>query len=156
MTKISATIANGFVHYFHDFRDRVHELAGGLTNDQFWTKPYPYGNSFGNLVLHVTGNLKYYIGSQIENSGYIRDRDQEFREVRNGCKDEALARMDEAVATVIASLERQSEPDWSLEYVAIGVDDVNDRFSIYLRCSVHFHHHIGQMIYLAKAWSHSV
>ncbi len=155
MTKISATIADGFIHYFQEFRDRVHVLSGALTNDQFWRKPYPYGNSFGNLVLHLSGNLNYYIGSQIKNSGYIRDRELEFREVQNVSKDEALARMDDAVATVIKSLGHQNDQDWSLDYYAIGVDDVHDRFSIYLRCSNHFHHHIGQMIYLVKAWSNA-
>ena len=153
MTEISATIADGFIHYFQEFRDRVHVLAGPLTNDQFWREPYPYGNSFGNLVLHLSGNLNYYIGSQIENSGYVRDRELEFREVQNGRKDAALAKMDDAVATVIQSLGHQNDVDWSLDYNADGVDDVHDRFSIYLRCCNHFHHHIGQMIYLVKAWS---
>jgi hypothetical protein len=103
--------------------------------------------------LHLTGNLNYYIGSQIENTGYIRDREQEFRQVQDASKGEALAKMDDAVAIVIKSLGHQDDRDWSSEYSAIGVDDVHDRFSIYLRCSNHFHHHIGQMIYLVKAYS---
>ena len=44
---------------------RVRELAVPLSEKQFWQKPFSYGNSFGHLVLHLTGNLNYYIGAQI-------------------------------------------------------------------------------------------
>jgi len=57
---------------------RIQELAEALSEDQFWKKPFPFGNSFGHLVLHLTGNLSYYIGAQIANSGYVRDRPREF------------------------------------------------------------------------------
>ena len=48
---------------------RVRDLAASVAEKQFWTKPYAYGNSFGHLVLHLTGNLNYYIGAQIANTG---------------------------------------------------------------------------------------
>ena len=51
---------------------------------------------------------------------------------------------------MIDTLKKQTADDWAREYTAVGVDDVKDRFGIYLRCAVHFHHHIGQMIYLVK------
>ena len=35
-------------------------------------------NSGGNLCLHLIGNLNTYIGKNLGNSGYIRDRDAEF------------------------------------------------------------------------------
>jgi hypothetical protein len=57
---------------------RIRELAAPLTDAQFWTKPFAFGNSFGHLVLHLTGNLNYYIGAQIAQTGYVRDRPREF------------------------------------------------------------------------------
>ncbi|HEY2783733.1 MAG TPA: DUF1572 family protein [Fimbriiglobus sp.] len=148
MKPLSDTIASNFVQNFRDFGKRVHELAGKLSDEQFWTKPYPYGNSFGNLVLHVTGNLNHFIGALIAGTGYVRDREREFTD-RPGPKMPVLAALDAAVATVISSLEKQSDADWSKPYDAAGTE-VHDRFGIYLRCAVHFHHHIGQMIYLVK------
>ena len=152
MDGLSLTLANGLVHYFEDFQVRVRDLAMELTDEQFWTRPYPYGNSFGNLVLHLKGNLSYYIGTQIENTGYVRDREIEFTEVVNRNKTDALADLDATVTMVIRSLRKQEATDWSREYRATGVDDVPDRFNIFLRCCVHFHHHIGQMTYLVKEW----
>jgi hypothetical protein len=69
MNNLSDTIAAGFIHYYQDFGRRVHTLAERLSQEQFWIKPYSYGNSFGNLTLHLTGNLNYYIGAKIGGSG---------------------------------------------------------------------------------------
>jgi uncharacterized damage-inducible protein DinB len=150
MSSLSTTIATGFVNHYTDFGLRVHRLAEDLSDKQFWTKPHSYGNSFGNLVLHITGNLNYYIGAQIAQTGYIRQRDLEFTQTLPGQKQEVLRKLDEAIDMVVASLRNQTDGDWGQPYNAIGADDVTDRFSIYLRCAVHFHHHIGQMIYLVK------
>lgn len=63
-----------------------------------------------------------------------------------------LRRLDEAVDLVVATLEAETEESWSEDYDAVGAGDtVEDRFSIYLRCATHFHHHVGQMIYVEKA-----
>lgn len=156
MNDLSQTVAEGLAYYFEDFRERVRKLAGGLTEQQFWTKPFAYGNSFGNLVLHLTGNLNYYIGTQIEHTGYVRDREREFAEVSSGAKDQALANLDAAVLIVVNSLNKQRDEDWLSEYTAVGAEDVPDRFNMYLRCCVHFHHHIGQMTYLVKEWEQRV
>jgi uncharacterized damage-inducible protein DinB len=155
MSSLSTTIASGFVHQYTDFGLRVHRLAEDLSEEQFWTKPYSYGNSFGNLVLHITGNLNYYIGAQIAQTGYIRQRDLEFTQTHPGEKKEVLKKLDEVVDIVIASLKSQTDSDWEQPFSAVGVDDVKDRFGIYLLCAVHFHHHIGQMIYLVKELTHA-
>jgi len=149
MYNLSVTIGNGFKRSFQDFNQRVRSLSEELSEEQFWAKPFHYGNSFGHLVLHITGNLNYYVGAQLASTGYIRNRELEFTDSAPPSKEEALRRLDEAVALVIAELERQTDDDWAKSYSAIGVDE-EDRFSIFLRCAVHFHHHIGQMIYLKK------
>jgi hypothetical protein len=156
MNNLPNTVADGFIYYYWDFARRVNTLSEKLSEEQFWEKPYPYGNSFGNLVLHITGNLNYYIGAQIANTGYIRERELEFAEGHTERKDEVLSKLDEAVDIVIETLKSQTNQTWGEEYAAVGVDDVKDRFSIYLRGAVHFHHHIGQMIYLVKELLHEL
>jgi len=156
MNNVSETIVTNFIHYYEDFNTRAHILAKPLSEEQFWVKPYNYGNSFGNLVLHITGNLNYYIGTQIAQTGYIRDRPSEFSKILIGQKIETLSELNNAVKMVIQTLGVQRDDDWSKPYSAEGVDDVHDRFGIFLRCSVHFHHHVGQMIYLSKELTKTV
>jgi len=150
MSELSQTVAHGFRGAFQDYLQRVQTLAAPLTEDQFWRKPYPYGNSFGHLVLHLTGNLSYYIGAQIAATGYVRDREREFTDSQPPSKEEALNRLADTVAMVVQTVEAQSEADWSAHYEAVGVNDLADRFSITLRCAAHFFHHLGQMLYLAR------
>ena len=154
MNELSPTVADGFINSYRDFARRVHALSENLSEEQFWSKPYPYGNSFGHLTLHIIGNLNYYIGAQIAGTGYVRDREREFTEDNPPSKEEVLRRLDEAVALVRAAIEAQTAETWSQEYEAEGASDiVKDRFSIILRCAAHFHHHVGQMIYLEKELS---
>ena len=95
------------------------------TNAQFWQKPFPYGNSFGHLVLHLTGNLNYYIGAQIAQTGYVRDRPREFNDPNPPSKEEALKRFDDAVAMVQQTIRAQSPEDWSAEYSGAGTNAQN-------------------------------
>ncbi len=130
---------------------RVRELAAPLTEKQFWTNPFSYGNSFGHLVLHLTGNLNYYIGAQIVNTGYVRDRAREFTDPTPPSKEEALKRLDHAVAMVIQTIRAQSPEDWSRPYSGVGTNCGN-RLDMTVQCAAHMQHHIGQMIYLGYEW----
>jgi len=148
MEHLQATITSALLERFTTLASRVHELAAPLTDEQFWCKPFPFGNSFGHLVLHLTGNLNYYIGAQIARTGYVRDREREFTETRHLPKAEALESFDRAIAMVKATVGVQSAGDWSMYYKAVGAGNVADRFHMVLRCAAHLDHHVGQMIYL--------
>lgn len=153
MSDLSNIIANGFVQTYRDFGKRVHDLSEKLSEQEFWTKPYPYGNSVGHLTLHIIGNLNYYVGTQIARTGYKRDRDREFNESDPPLKEEVLRQLDEVVELVVKTLEAQTADSWGLEYSAIGWGALNDRFSVFHRCAAHFQLHIGQMIYIANEHS---
>lgn len=126
---------------------RILELAAPLSDEQFWLKPFSFGNSFGHLVLHLTGNLNYYIGAQIADTGYVRDRPREFTDPAPPSKDEALRRFDTAVKMVIQTIREQSSDDWSHAYSAMG-SNCSTRLDMIVQCAAHMQHHIGQMIYL--------
>ena len=126
---------------------RIRELAVPLTDAQFWTKPFSYGNSFGHLLLHLTGNLNYYIGAQIANTGYVRDRPREFTEPNPASKEKALNLLGDAVAMVIETIHAQTPSDWSKPYSAVGIAS-NNRLETVVQCAAHMQHHIGQIIYL--------
>jgi uncharacterized damage-inducible protein DinB len=128
----------------------AHKWADPLSEEQFWKNPYTYGNSVGHLVLHLTGNLSYYIGAQIAGTGYVRNRDLEFTETQRPSKAEVLRKFDETIAMVAATIEKQNEKDWTLPYTGEREPEAKDRFTAFLRCAVHFYHHVGQIIYLSR------
>jgi hypothetical protein len=148
MDTLSATIANSLTERYATLAGKVRELAAPLTDEQFWRKPFPFGNSFGHLVLHLTGNLNYYLGAQVAGTGYVRDRDREFAEPEHAPKQEVMRRFDETMDVVLEAIRMQSAEDWSKPYTAAREDDAGNRFNIFLRCATHLHHHVGQMMYL--------
>ena len=147
MTDLHSTIESSLTGRYRAHAERIRELADPLTDEQFWRKPFPFGNSFGHLVLHLTGNLNYYIGAQIAATGYVRDRDREFTEGAQPSKEQTLKRFDEVVAMVLQTIRAQSSEDWSLEYSGKGTD-ARTRLEMVVQCAGHMQHHIGQMIYL--------
>ncbi len=151
MHNLHSTLASVLKERYIANAARVHELAAPLANTNFWQKPFPYGNSFGHLVLHLTGNLNYYIGAQIAKTGYVRDRPREFNDPNPPSKDETLKRFDDAVAMVLQTIRAQSPEDWSAEYSGAGTDARN-RLEMVVQCAAHMQHHIGQMIYLSYQW----
>ena len=147
MSELETTVASVLADRYAANLARVRELAAPLTEEQFWAKPFPYGNSFGHLVLHLNGNLNYYIGAQIANTGYVRDRAREFSESNPPSKEEILKLLDKAVAMVIETIHAQTHSDWSKPYSAVGIP-CNNRLEIVIQCAAHMQHHIGQIIYL--------
>jgi uncharacterized damage-inducible protein DinB len=129
---------------------KIHALVAPLTTEELWLRPFPYGNSIGHLLLHLTGNLSYYIGTQIAGTGYVRDRPTEFADASRHPKAEVLSRFDAAVEMVKATLAAQRNENWQAPYHGVGAEDVTDRLAMCLRCVAHADHHTGQMIYLCK------
>ena len=151
MQSLQTTVAAGLNGRYTELAGRVRELATPLDDEQFWRKPFPFGNSFGHLVLHLTGNLNYYIGAEIAGTGYVRDRDREFTEADRPSKHEVMKRFDAAVTDVLKTIAAQSADDWPKPYTALREETAGNRFNIFLRCATHLHLHVGQMIYLSYA-----
>lgn len=147
---LSSFLARSLAAHYERVRSRLHALVEPLSEDELWRRPFPFGNSIGHLLLHLTGNLSYYIGAQILGSGYVRDRPMEFSDASRLPKQTVLAAFDAAVDTVLRALATQVEGDWSAPYGAVGADDISDRLAIFLRCMAHADHHLGQIIYLCK------
>jgi len=150
MNDLGQIIRNGFASDFRTRSAEMHKWVDPLTDEQFWKNPFSYGNNVGHLVLHLTGNLNYYIGARIAETGYVRNRDLEFTDSRRTAKMEVLGRFDETIAMVVRTIERQSESDWTLPYSAEREPEAKERFTAVLRCAVHFYHHVGQINYLSR------
>lgn len=145
----SSVIQGSFSAYYRMIQTRVHELAEPLSDEQLWARPYPYGNSIGNLILHLTGNLSTYIGAQIGGTGYVRNRPIEFTDTGKP-KAEILRAFDQTIETVLATIAKQSDDDWSAPFFGQLEAESKTRFSAFLSCAAHAYHHVGQMIYLQR------
>lgn len=151
MGGLNTVLIQELVQRYGELEARVRELAAALGEEEFWKKPFAFGNSVGHLVLHLTGNLNYYIGAQIAHTGYVRDRPREFTETERPTKEEVLQRFATAVEMVVKTIGAQPESDWERAYRAKGEEDAKNRLTIVLRCLTHLDHHVGQIQYLGFA-----
>ena len=144
---VTELVKASLIRELESLRDVVRELAAPLDERQFWAKPLEPGNSFGHLVLHLTGNLNWFVGAQLGGTGYVRDREREFADAHPPAKVEALAKLDEAVATfrrVVSGLSAE----------ALAAPHPTERFGDVLNTLVHlvshFALHRGQMSYIGR------
>jgi uncharacterized damage-inducible protein DinB len=151
MSDLSSVVAATLARYYEDeVQAKLHHWVAPISSEQLWMRPYPYGNSIGHLLLHLTGNLNYYIGAQIAGTGYVRHRDREFNDTERRPKEQVLSDFDRAISMVVATIRNQSAEDWVAPYAAEREPLAKDRFSAFLRCAGHAYHHVGQIIYLSK------
>jgi uncharacterized damage-inducible protein DinB len=150
MQELASVVSSTLATYYEEVRDKIHEWVAPITTDQLWRNPYPYGNSIGHLLLHLTGNLNYYIGAQIAGTGYVRNRPLEFNDASKRPKEQVLADFDAAISMVAATIRRQSPQDWVAPYSAVLEPEAHNRFTVFMRMAAHAYHHTGQIIYLAK------
>jgi len=117
--------------------------------ERLWQKSGAEANSVGNLVLHLCGNVRYYIGHGLGGQPNVRNRDAEFS--TTGHEDLAgLIRttLAEATATLAALPPgRLGEPVPAGLTVPAGVTTV---LELIYQVVGHFQQHTGQIIFAAK------
>lgn len=156
MADLSFTVGEALADYYAEMSRKVHQWVDPLTTEQVWARPFGFqegtsdGNSIGHLILHLTGNLNYYIGAQIAGTGYVRNRPVEFNDAEKKPKERILADFDHTIGMVVATIRNQKPEDWTKPYGAEREPEAKDRFTALFRCAAHAYHHVGQMIYLSK------
>jgi uncharacterized damage-inducible protein DinB len=143
----TASVRLALIEGLEKLRDEVRGIVGELNDRELWQKPTEPGNSVGHLVLHLTGNLNHFVGAQLGNTGYVRDREREFTEARPPTRDALLAALDGAVATFRRVVD-------GLDVDRLTAPHPEARFGTVLQALVHllthFALHRGQMSYIAR------
>ena len=63
-TNMAELAKNTLIGEIEKLRDEVRQIAEPLGEQELWRKPLEPGNSVGHLILHLTGNLNYFVGSR--------------------------------------------------------------------------------------------
>jgi uncharacterized damage-inducible protein DinB len=148
-SNLAQTAAIELTRYFRHMEARVEKAARSVTAEQLWIKPFAFGNSIGNLVLHLTGNLNHYVGALIAGTDYVRHREIEFTDTGHYSIDELLAGFHSAVDMVAQTLQAQDES--SLVTPIADQPPIQTRLGIFIVCAAHMNNHVGQMSYLVQA-----
>lgn len=105
---------------------RIAECVGRLSEDQIWARGTDNENAIGNLVLHLSGNVRQWIVSAVGGRPDTRRRDEEFAAVMEALPAERLTqqiRVQDYDTTVLEAIYHVVE---------------------------HFSGHAGQILYITK------
>jgi uncharacterized damage-inducible protein DinB len=146
---LAELLSDEFGVYFEHMAQRVEKAVRSIPPESLWTRPFPFGNSIGHLVLHLTGNLNHYIGAMVAGTGYVRHREEEFTDSNQQSADEILKLFHDAVALVVRTLHDLDDQDFAapVEHQV----PIRSRLGLFLVCASHMNNHIGQMSYLVQA-----
>ena len=122
------------------------ELEAYPDDASVWHLPSGVSNSAGTLALHCAGNLQHYIGGRLGGSGYVRDRDAEFRR-RDVPRVELYRELERAMLAVENTFGAEGPstlPDVYPEKIG-GQTIATDVYLIHL--VAHLGYHLGQVDY---------
>lgn len=125
------------------------EMEAFRTEDNLWITVGDISNPAGNLCLHLMGNLMTYIGKNIGQYPYTRDRVAEFN-ARHIPRQKLLAGIDETKAIILSSLSNMDKSNLDKPYIenVLGFEMTNAFFLIHV--TGHFSYHLGQINYLRR------
>ena len=120
----------------------------GQYNDEsaIWKVDGYVTNSAGNLCLHIIGNLNGFIGSELGNSGYVRQRDLEFS-TKETPRAELLKMIDETIAVMDSSLDKVTPEQLEADYPKVVFADKMTTGYFLIHLATHLNYHLGQINY---------
>ena len=127
---------------------RIQDCLGRLTDEQIWTRNSENENAIGNLVLHLCGNLRQWIGSGVAGQTDIRNRDGEFAARSNLSADQLASRLAETVDQTSAVI-RKLPSGRLTDVVTAQSYEVTVLEAIY-HVVEHFSQHTGQILFATR------
>ena len=130
------------------YMPQILECLAQLSDEEIWWRPNAASNSVGNMVLHLSGNIRQWIVSGLGGSPDTRERDREFSEQGPVPRKELVALFRKTVRETCRILRRLSDESLARKYEIQGYR-VTGLETVY-HVGEHFAYHAGQIIFVTK------
>jgi uncharacterized damage-inducible protein DinB len=131
-----------------DYLPKIERCLEELSDEDIWWRVHDEGNSIGNLLLHLSGNVRQWVLSGVGGALDSRLRQQEFDQREVISRAELMDRLKQTLSEMEGVLARL-DADAMLEHRRIQNYDVTVLEAIY-HVVEHFAMHTGQIILLTK------
>lgn len=132
--------------YSRDLKKLVAEIEAYQKEENLWKTDKNISNSAGNLCLHLVGNLNHFVGAQIGNTDYIRDRELEFS-LKDVPRTELIKKVKDTEIMINTVLSQLSEEDLKEEYSRMPSEDKMSTSYFLIHLISHLDYHLGQINY---------
>ena len=136
---------------FEQHWPRIKNCVASLTTDQIWWRPNEASNSIGNLLLHLSGNVRQWIVATFNKDEDKRNRPAEFAAKEGATAKELLDRLGATLDEAAHVLDRLTPAELLAEYDVQGYH-TNGIYVVY-HVVEHFGMHYGQIAYITKLLS---
>ncbi len=152
MATETASAGSLFLSYSLDkmeqMRKQVRDCVQGLSEEQIWQRSGDNANSIGNLLLHLAGNIRQWIGHGVGGLADIRERDKEFAARGGRSTAEVLGLFEKTVEDAMGVLQKLPRERLT-ERTKPQNRDVAILEAIY-QVVGHLQLHVGQIIFATK------
>ena len=135
--------------YTRDLRKFIDEVNLFKQEDNLWRTDGTIKNSSGNLALHIIGGTNYLIGTQLANTGYVRNRDQEFI-IKGVPRKELVTQLEALIPMIQLTLQAHSDAQLDEEYPLMFDGAKRSKSYIFIQLLAHLNYHLGQVNYLRR------
>ena len=122
------------------------EIESYQNENLIWYTGKNISNSAGNLCLHIIGNLNTYIGAQLGETNYIRNRDLEFSS-KDIPRALLIAQIEATIQTVNDALHLIRDKDLKNEYPLLVFEAKTSTEFLLIHLTTHLAYHLGQINY---------
>jgi uncharacterized damage-inducible protein DinB len=122
------------------------EIAAYKNEQKIWYIEKGIANSGGNLCLHLVGNLNTYIGAELGQTGYVRNRPLEFS-AKDVPQQELLKMIDDTATVVLSTLDKLADKDLENEYPQLVLEKKTSTGHFLTHLATHLTYHLGQINY---------
>jgi len=132
--------------YERDLNRLIREIDQYEVEEDLWIGRNEIKNSAGNLALHLCGNLQHFIGAVIGDSGYIRERDNEFadRNIPVSVIKDRIHKTIEVIQETLGSIDPK-QLEGAYPHEIFGHQMSTNYFIVHLYG--HLNYHLGQINY---------
>ena len=116
------------------------------SNEALWQVSSGITNSGGNLCLHLCGNLQHFIGAILGNTGYVRNRENEFA-AKGLTISELVKEIQQTIIAVRSTLEKLNPSLLTQDYPTKVFDYNMNTMHFLIHLTAHLEYHLGQINY---------
>lgn len=136
------------INYIDDNTKKLKVSLNKLDEADIWKRPNEHSNSVGNLLLHLSGNIRQWVISSLGNVEDTRQRDTEFSANSGYSKSELTEKLFSTIEEAKEIIKNINVKEILKERKVQGYS--YSGIHIIIHVTEHYSYHTGQIIFWVK------
>lgn len=124
----------------------ISELNQYENETDIWKIDGDIKNSAGNLALHLTGSINYFIGAVMSDNGFVRNRDAEFSD-KNISREQMISELIKSKTMMEEFISKQDTDFYTAIFPLQTFGENRSNHYALMIMAVHLNYHLGQINY---------